>query len=166
MTAANDKHARTDAFRSLDGALKEFLGAERAVLAAPCSRYTLEQCLRAAVRLAPDTRLNLLLANDRPLWRGRAADLLAAVGREVTSRVRGFSPSRSTLRSLRLLRPGAFLVLADEERSASRWAQLLGILSGAHRVGVLSTFDRSLRSVRPADCLIFAGRTLRTEFWQ
>lgn len=169
MTAIEDSRTATDAFYSLHAALREFLAAERPVVAAPCSRYTLEQWLGTAVRLAPNTPLSLLVATDRPLWRGRAADLLAAVRREGVPWRRRFAlnpRSVQVLRSLRFLRPRAFLVLADRERSATRSAQLLGLLSGAPRVCMLSTFDRALRTVRPADCLVSAGRKLRSEVWQ
>ena len=169
MAVIGDNRTGTDAFHSLDAAFQEFLAAERPVVAAPCSRYTLEQWLGTALRLAPNTSLSLLLATDRPLCQGRAADLLAAVRREGVSRARRFALNHGgvrSLRSLRSLRPTAFLVLADRERSAARSAQLLGLLSGAPRVCILSTSDRALHTVRPADCLTFAGRKLRTEFWQ
>ncbi len=165
MTVIGDNQVVTGAFRSLHTALQELLAAERLVVAAPCSRHTIEQWLQTAALLAPNTPLTLLLATDRPLWQGRAADLIAALPREVVPPARRFSPTRGALRLLRRLRPEAFLVLADEERGAQRWAQLLGILSGASRVYLLSIFDRSLRTVRPGDLLISAGRRLRTEAW-
>ncbi len=169
MTAIREGRAGTDAFQPQHAELRELLAAERLAVAAVCSRYTLERWLETAVRLAPNASLSLLVATDLPLWRGRAADLLGAVRREELPPARRFALSRGGVRSLRCLRslrPGAFLVLADRGRSAARSAQLLGLLSGAPRVCLLSTSNRALHRVRPRDCLTFAGQRLRSELWQ
>ena len=169
MAVIGDNRSETGSSHALHAALQEFLATERPVVAAPCSRHTLEQWLGTASRLAPNTSLSLFLATDRPLQQGRAADMLAVIRREGLSPARRFSLSRGgarSLRSLRSLRPTAFLVLSDRGRSAARSAQLLGLLSGAPRVSILSTPDNALYLVRPLECLTLAGQRMRTEFWQ
>ena len=70
MAVIGDNRSETGSSHALHAALQEFLATERPVVAAPCSRHTLEQWLGTASRLAPNTSLSLFLATDRPLQQG------------------------------------------------------------------------------------------------
>jgi len=106
----------------------------RGLVIAVCCQASLRAALEALAARAPEAALVLVSGPDNRLWENSASALAeAARSGEIPVGFR-YPPSRALVSALRSRRHDVALVLADEERTPSRWAQVLGLLSGARRV--------------------------------
>ena len=109
----------------------------RGLVIAVCCRASLRAALEALAARAPEAALVLVSGPDHHLWENSASALAEAAGSgEIPVGLR-YPPSRALVSAVRSRRHDVALVLADEERTPARWAQVLGLLSGARRVWLL-----------------------------
>ena len=132
------------------------------VVAVGC-QASLRSALHELAAQVPDAALVLVSGTNPGVWEDSARALAeAAESGGIPVGFRG-PPSRALVSALRRRRPGVALVLADEDRTPSRWGQVLGLLSGARRVWLLVGNATQVSPVLSRRILGVLARKLRVQ---
>ena len=133
---------------------------------AACSKVTLAGGLRELAANAPEARLVVVLDSRRALWEARAATVAGRASAGQMKAGESFLPRRALIRFLRRRKFDVAVVLADEDRSPSRWAQVLALLSGAQQAYVLPTGRPGPIRVSARSLVRFLAWRLYAELWE
>jgi len=139
---------------------------DRCLVIAVCCQASLRSALDELAAAAPEAALVVVSGPGNDLWENSARALAKAAGSGGIPIGFRCPPSRALVSALRSRHPGIALVLADEERTPSRWGQVLGLLSGAARVWILVGDSPRVCQVRFRRVLAALARKLRANLWE
>ncbi len=133
---------------------------------AACSQASLAAALRQLAADAPEARLVVVLDSRWALWEAQAASLADRVSASQMEVGASFLPRGALVRSLRRRKFDVALVVADEDRSPSRWAQVLALMSGAQQAYVLAAGQPGPVRVLVRPLARFAAWKVYAELWE
>ena len=133
---------------------------------AACSQASLAAALRQLAANAPEARLVVVLDSRWALWDAQAASLADRVSASQMEVGTSFLPSGALVKSLRRRKFDVALVVADEDRTPSRWAQVLALLSGAQQAYLLAAGRRGPVRVLVRSLARFAAWKAYAELWE